>query len=201
MASYQGVAAIPDSLQAITGAVSANGTGITQLSAAGVQSVGLGSGSSSPSNQNSLSILNNEQASDVAFPALTAIAGNLQIANNPDLTAINGFGQLANVGGNVDLTGDFQSVSLPDLNSVGGGVNIQSSNPNFQCPIGSDRTNGVIKGKGFVCVGNIKNPAEGVTGANFSANSFSPPGTSGGVFLFPSGRIGGYFSDCRFGLD
>jgi hypothetical protein len=180
MSSYQGGATIPDSVQGITGGVLADGTGMTYLSGAGVQNVGLGSGSSSPSNGNSLSILSNQLATTVTFPALTAIGGSLVIGNNSGMTNINGFGELASVGGNVDLSGDFQSVSLPALTSVGGGVNIQSSNPNFQCPISDDRTNGVIKGKGFVCAGNIKDAAQGVTGANFSANTFSPGGTSGG---------------------
>jgi hypothetical protein len=165
----------------------ANGTAMTAFSAPGVQSVGLGS--SSPSNQNSLSMLNNAVLATVDFPSLEAIGGSLVIANNSALSDINGFPALASVGGNVDLTGDFDSVSLPALDRVGGGVNIQSSNPDFQCPssISSDRTNGVINGKGFVCVGDIKNPAEGITGANYSANTFLPFQTSAGTVGFQSG--------------
>jgi hypothetical protein len=192
-AAYQGSAMVPQSIQAITGGVLAEGTGVTQLTAPGVQFVG--SAQSSPSNQNSLTIENNALVSAVNFPALTAIAGSLVFASNPVMNSINGFPQLMTVGGNVDLTGDFQSVSLQDLTSVGGGVNIQSSNPNFECPIGADRTNGVVKGKGFVCAGNIPSPTPGVTGANFSANTFSPSpsGTSGGASMFQSGILGVFF--------
>jgi hypothetical protein len=126
-----------------------------------------------------------------SFPQLTNIGGNLDFANNPQLTAINGFQSLQTVGGNIDLTGDFNQVSLPSLTNVGGGINIQTSSKNFTCPISSDRTNGVIQGKGFVCAGNITNPTPGV-GANYTANTFpalaSPSVSSGSFIPLPSGR-------------
>jgi hypothetical protein len=197
---FSGSAAIPDSIQALTGGFTASGVnGLTSVSASGIQS--MGSIGSSSSTANSLQIQNNADLSSVQFPSLTSLGGSLQFAANPDLNAINGFNQLTNVGGNVDLTGNFQSVSLPDLDSVGGGINIQSTNPAFQCPsnIGEDRTNGVVKGKGFVCAGNIKNPTPGVTGANYTANTFPAMTTSGGkAILFQQTGIscvvdGGWF--------
>ena len=185
--NFEGSANVPDTIQAITGGFMASGTAVTAVSAPGVQTVG--SASTSANSQNSLSILNNALVSNVNFPSLTSIAGNLEFANNPDINSIDGFGQLASVGGNVDLTGTFSSVSLPNLNNVGGGVNIQSSNAGFACPIGADRTNGVIKGNGFVCAGNIKNPTPGVTGANFTANTFPPSSTSEGLLSFQLSSI------------
>jgi hypothetical protein len=180
-AGYQGGATIPNSMQ-IMGGFIANGTGVTDISAPGVQSLGMGS---SPG-ANSLQVANNANVGNVAFPLLTNTVGTVQFAANPNISAINGLGQLASVGGNVDLTGDFQSVSLPDLTHVGGGINIQSSNAAFQCPANlvADRTNGVISGNGFVCAGNIKSPTSGITGANYSANTFPPGASSGGAFLF-----------------
>lgn len=122
----------------------------------------------------------------------------MYLANNPQLTDIDGFQSLQMVDGNVDLTGDFNQLSLPSLTKVGGGVNIQTSSKNFTCPIPNDRTNGVIQGKGFVCSGNITNPTPGV-GANYTANTFpstlSPPTTSGSFTLFHSGHISIGFCD------
>jgi hypothetical protein len=177
---YQGHATLPNSMQTMGGFV-ANGTGVTNISAPGLQSLGTGS---SPMGS-SLQVVNNANVGNVAFPLLTNLIGTLQFAANPNISVIDGLGQLALVGGNVDLTGDFQSVSLPNLTHVGGGINIQSSNPAFQCPadLAADRTNGVISGKGFVCAGNIKNPTLGITGANYSANTFPPGAISGGTFL------------------
>ena len=140
----------------------------------------------------SLSIQNAMSLNNADFPQLTNIGGNLNIANNPRLMAINGFQSLQTFGGNIDLTGDFNQVSLPLLTKVGGGgINIQTSSKNFTCPISSDRTNEVTQGKGFVCAGNITDPMPGVD-ANYTANTFpavAPPSVSFGSFiLLPSGR-------------
>ena len=104
------------------------------------------------------------------------------MANNSALKDINGFQSLQTVGGNIDITGDFNSLSLPSLTKVGGGLNIQSSSSSFVCPIANDRANGVIQGHGFVCSGNIAHPMPGV-GANVSANVPLVTGMSSGVLL------------------
>ena len=41
---------------------------------------------------------------------------------------------LSNVGGNVDLNGNFNGVELPLLSKVGGGVNVETTPPSFQYP-------------------------------------------------------------------
>lgn len=124
------------------------------------------------------------------FPQLTNIGGNLVFANNPQLTTINDFQSLQMVGGNIDLMGDFNEISLPSLTGVGGGVNIQTSSKNFTCPILNNRTNEIIQGKRFVCAGNIANPTPNVE-ANYTANAFpaAPSKSSGSYILLQSSRI------------
>jgi hypothetical protein len=190
---FSGNADIPDSIETVTGGIEGNPTSATSISAQGLQQ--LGTTGSSNQFLDSLSILNSPLITNANFPALTSCGGNLYFANNSALNNINGFPLLQTVGGNVDLTGDLNSVSLPSLNAVGGGVNIQSSSSSFLCPIPNDRTNGVIHGKGFVCSGNIQHPTPGVSGANYTANTFPPQSVSTAALGFlQSGIL--YRNDC-----
>lgn len=66
--------------------------------------------------------------------------------------------QLATVAGNVDLTGNFNDVSLPAISDVGGGVNVESTSSSFQCP---SNIHGVTKGSAFTCEGNVQHPVPG----------------------------------------
>lgn len=70
----------------------------------------------------------------MSFPTLNSIGGDFLFAQNPSVENINGFPNLAKVGGNLNLTGNFDSINFPNLNSVGGSVYIQSSSSKFQCP-------------------------------------------------------------------
>ena len=162
-------------MESITGALTANGVGATSIQAAGLRTIGTVSQSGGPY-PDSLAILNSPFLTAASFPQLESIGKDLVLANNSDLKTVNGFPRLQQVGGNVDLTGNFNQVSLPALSSVGGGVNIQTTSGSFTCPIPEDRNNGVIHGQGFVCTGNIAHPSPGVTGANYTADTF--PSTS-----------------------
>lgn len=156
---------------------------VTSVSAPGLQQLGT-IPSAADQFLDSLSILNSPLINNANFPAFTNIEGNLYFANNSALQNINGFPQLQEVGGNVDLTGDFNSLSLPNLDQVGGGINIQSSSSSFLCPIPNDRTNGVVQGHGFVCSGKIQHPTPGITGANYTANTFPPQGVNSASSTF-----------------
>lgn len=162
---------LPSQLESITGALTADGVGATSIQAPGLRTIGTISQSGGPF-PDSLAIINSPFLTAASFPQLDSIGKDLLFANNSDLKNINGFPRLQQVGGNVDLTGDFNQVSLPALISVGGGVNIQTTSGSFTCPIPDDRNNGVIQGQGFVCAGNIAHPSPGVTGANYTANTF-----------------------------
>jgi hypothetical protein len=70
----------------------------------------------------------------LSFPALHSIGGDFLFAQNPLVKNINGFPNLVSVGGNLNLTGNFDSMDFPKLSLVAGSVFIQSSSTKFQCP-------------------------------------------------------------------
>jgi hypothetical protein len=121
----------------------------------------------------SLSFVNCSSLTNTSFPKLTTIGGTFLIANNTELTTIGGFNQVTTIGGSIDWTGSFDNASLPDISDIRGGVNVQTSSSTFQCPFPDLQTNGVVKGKGFVCTGKVANPSSGVNGTNQTANSGS----------------------------
>ena len=116
----------------------------------------------------------------LSFPKLEFIGGSFIINGNPQLQNITAFPALSTVLGSIDWTGSFDYASLPQLNFVGGGVNVQSSSNKFVCPFSSIRTNGIVHGNGFVCSGGIPNPLINVNGTNVTASgSGSTVGASG----------------------
>jgi hypothetical protein len=106
----------------------------------------------------SFSVANNPSLTTLSFPKLSTINGDFDINNNSAVLNIDGFPSVSTVGWDLDWTGSFDNASLPSLSFVGGRVNIQSSSEMLQCPIPDLRTNGVVKGEGFICSGRIPNP-------------------------------------------
>jgi hypothetical protein len=121
----------------------------------------------------SLSFVNCSSLTNISFPLLTDVEGTFLIANNSALKDIDGFPRVETVGGSIDWTGSFDNASLPLVADVRGGVNVQSSSNVFVCPFPQIQSNGVVKGKGFVCTGKVSNPTSGVNGSNQTANSGS----------------------------
>jgi len=91
--------------------------------------------------------------SSLSFPQLAAVGSDFIIARNPKLAIIE-FPDLTSVRGNVDITGDFQSLNLPALSYVGGNVNIQTSSASFVCPIFRNTS---ILGS-YLCTVGLNNP-------------------------------------------
>jgi hypothetical protein len=126
----------------------------------------------------SLSFVNCTSLTNTSFPELTEVGGTFLIANDTSLSVIGGFPNVQTVGGSIDWTGSFDNASLPAINDVRGGVNVQSSSDTFQCPFPQIQNNGVVKGKGFVCTGKVSNPSSGVNGTNQTANGGSQSGST-----------------------
>jgi hypothetical protein len=172
-------------LQAVMGALFISGGssgGTTAIHAPGLTSVGSGGGFSGVIGTNyrpGLTIQSFPFLDSVSFNELSAIGGDLTFQNNPQITNFNGFQNLATVGGDVDVIGNFNSLSLPSLESVGGGINVETTSNSFQCPFPNFRTDGHIHGMGFVCSGNIANPQSNVH-VNITANTqpFQQSGSS-----------------------
>lgn len=160
-ASFQNIQSISfDNLSNVTSNLGFFDSSLSTISAPVLTSVG-----------SSLSFVNCPSLTNLSFPELTQIGGTFLIANDSDLTTIGGFDKVQIVGGSIDWTGDFDNASLPSISDVRGGVNVQSSSTSFQCPFAAIRNNGVIKGRGFVCTGNVSHPISGINGTNLTANS------------------------------
>lgn len=114
------------------------------------------------------------------FPNLTSIGSNFIIARNSNASTIDGFQSLQSVAGNLDITGDFDTLAFPNLVHVAGDFNVQSSSKNFQCPP-INRVE-VVHGSKFMCAGNVGNPEplpddNSTTHVNASIPSNSTSGT------------------------
>jgi hypothetical protein len=69
----------------------------------------------------------------LTFPDLATVGLDFIIARNPKLTTIE-FPSLKSVSGNVDITGNFETLNLPSLSFVGGSFNLKTSSASFICP-------------------------------------------------------------------
>lgn len=100
----------------------------------------------------SLAVVSNSKLTNASFPLLKTVGGGLQIANNTQLTSIMGFPKVNSVGGAIQIIGNFSSASLPSLNLVKGGVDIESSSDKFNCSSwNSAHSDGDIQGDSYVC--------------------------------------------------
>lgn len=85
---------------------------------------------------------------------MTEIGGGFQIANNTKLASLSGFPLLESVGGAVDFVGSFDNATLPKLDTVRGGVTVDSDSEEFNCSSwnGLQKDNG-IRGDSYECKG------------------------------------------------
>ncbi|KAF9428811.1 hypothetical protein BGZ94_000992 [Podila epigama] len=97
-----------------------------------------------------LSIVSNNLLSDISFPELTLIGGALMIANNTQLTTVDGFKNLTEISGVLNMRGAFDNVSLPKVTSVQGGMSILSSSSDFDCS-SLAKVKASARGKTVVC--------------------------------------------------
>ena len=149
---------LPPSLHTVTGGLFCSGASLTYLTdtIVAISLSRIGSDQSDNSiNGVGLVISDYSHLTTLNFPNLTFIGSDFVLARNPVLQNIDGFGAVKTVNGNLDMTGDFDTLSLPNLTFVEGNFNVESSSKTFQCPA-IDRT--VVHGANFVCVGNVANP-------------------------------------------
>lgn len=137
------------SLETLNGSLGLYNNGFESFSAPNLTSIG-----------EALAIVANEQVSNISFPLLTKITDNLQIANNTNLTSVDGFPKLESIGGAFDISGNMSNVETPSLDSVKGAFNLQSTGnvsdacANFYKPLKDKK---LIQGK-FYCEGKLVNP-------------------------------------------
>jgi len=99
----------------------------------------------------SISFYSNRALTNISAPLLEKVGGTFQIANNTKFEDLDGFPNLAEVGGAVDLAGRFKTGGLPALEDVRGGFNLQTTEE-FDCEefnrMDDDQ---VIKGDTYIC--------------------------------------------------
>ncbi|KAJ4337027.1 cell wall protein Ecm33 [Didymella glomerata] len=137
------------SLETLNGSLGLYNNGFDTFSAPNLTSIG-----------EALAIVANEKVSNISFPMLTKITDNLQIANNTNLTTIDGFPLLESIGGAFDMSGNMSSVETPKLDSVKGAFNLQSTDNitdacSFYKPLKDKK---LIQGKYF-CEGKLVDPS------------------------------------------
>ena len=102
----------------------------------------------------SLAIVSNSELTNVSFPKLETIGGGFQIANNTKLQSILGFPNLTTIGGAIEFVGNFDNATVPKLEIVEGGVNIESDSEEFNCSSWNEaQADAVIRGDSYECKG------------------------------------------------
>lgn len=124
-----------------------------------------------------ISFINNPSLTNITFSGLTKLGGALTVINNTRLEELTGFPKLADVGGAIQLGGNFSSVKFPSLEDVKGTFKLSSTNDiSSSCDElkknapGSQGGNGVIQGK-FTCTSNNEKANTGNTDGGSSSSS------------------------------
>jgi len=121
----------------------------------------------------SIAFVSCSQLTNLTAGSLKSVGGTFQLANNTKLETVDGFGKLEKVGGSIDLSGVFNKTELPELSTVSGSFNLQSTGKVDCAPFQKLKDDGKIRGGAFVC----KSEAET---ASSSEGSVSTGGGSGG---------------------
>jgi hypothetical protein len=117
---------LPSALKSVGGSLVFDGQNtatISSISAPGLTSIGStqsngAQGLTDLVTTNGLAIGNFKSLTSMLFPNLVSIQANFMVENNPQLLGIIDMPELSNVGGNIDLTGTFNSVDLPALTKI-----------------------------------------------------------------------------------
>ncbi|KAH8159499.1 hypothetical protein CIB48_g8748 [Xylaria polymorpha] len=124
-----------------------------------------------------LSFVSNPQLQNISIPLLKKVGGGLTIANNTDLTKVDGLNSLANVGGAIKMRGSFDEIDLPALDNVVGTAEFVSTEDiTDSCDTLNKLSGNVIQGKVTDCHG--KDAA--ANNDTSSAGGGSSSGGSGG---------------------
>lgn len=147
---FCGSVSVP-SLESLNGSLGLYNNGFETFAAPNLTSVG-----------EAVAIVANDQLKNVSFPQLTKISGNLQVANNSKLIQVDGLPKLKSISGAFDMSGNFTSVSTPELNNVKGAFNLQSSGQlNDTCDFYKNlHDKKLIQSKNFKCEGTLIDPGQ-----------------------------------------
>ncbi|KAF2848901.1 hypothetical protein T440DRAFT_400205 [Plenodomus tracheiphilus IPT5] len=138
------------SLKTLNGSLGLYNNGFESFSAPNLTSVGQ-----------ALAFVANDKLSNLTFPLLTKIQGNLQLANNSGLSTVDGFPNLESIGGAFDLSGNMSKVSTPKLDDVAGAFNLQSTgNVTAACAFYKPLKDKKLIRGGYFCRGAVADPGQ-----------------------------------------
>lgn len=122
----------------------------------------------------SLAFVDCSNLQSISFPSLTTIGGGFLLSHNPQLAAIDQFPSLTKIQGAIDFAGSFSSVRLPNLTTVRGGANVQTTSTNSSiCQLfNSAHQHGAIQGN-VNCSTGVTNPQNNGTSTGSSSGSTS----------------------------
>ncbi|KAM3502754.1 hypothetical protein MY10362_004625 [Beauveria mimosiformis] len=138
-------------------------------------------------NGGSVSFINNGELTNISFPVLKTISGDLTIVNNTKLNEITGFPQLKSVE-NMRFGGTFEKAEFPKLDDVKGTINVKStSNLTDVCKYFNGLKGKVVQGK-VNCAGGLDNKtANDQNGLNKTGSSGN--GSGAGTPSFSTAAI------------
>lgn len=123
--------------------------------------------------KNAVAFTNNAKLSNVSFPVLKKVTGDLKIVNNTEIKVLDGFPVLESVE-TMFLGGSFEEINMPKLNSIKGLANASSTTDIQEfCKFFDDlKSKNKIEGRGSKCNSNYKDANLG-SGGNSSSGSGS----------------------------
>lgn len=130
------------SLAVVNGSMGFYGNYLTSISAPNLTSVGY---TAQNNRQGSLAIVANSKLENISMPLLSTVGGAFQIANNTALSSALNFPALTQVSGAIDFSGNFKTPTMPQLQNVNGGFNIQST-AQIDCSTFDKQKGGIIQG-------------------------------------------------------
>ncbi|KAI1173148.1 GPI-anchored cell wall organization protein ecm33 [Nemania sp. FL0916] len=159
--------AVP-SLKAVNGSMRFNSNYFTNFLAANLTEIHDGD----------LSFVSNPQLQNISIPLLKRVGGGVTIANNTDLTKIDGLGSLEDVGGAIKFAGSFDDIALPKLANVVGTAEFTSTGDiDKSCDVLNNLSGNVVQGKVTECQ---SNNAEANNDTSSAGGSGSGSGNGGG---------------------
>jgi hypothetical protein len=175
-ATFSNVSSIDiSSLQTVNNSLSFIGNTATSIGAPKLTTVGY-----SAANQKlgGLSINGNTALTNFSFPALKDVGGQVQIANNTLLVEGVTFPKLEQVSGAIDFAGNFTTPTLPAIQNVFGGFNIQST-AKIDCSTFDKQNGNVIQGK-YTCIttSDVKSGVGSSTTTGSGSGTGSSPSSS-----------------------
>lgn len=143
-----------------------------------------------------LSVIHNNDLTDIDFNNLVTVGGAVVIANNTRFSKIDGIPNLEDIGSALVVQGSFNELDLHSLKSVKGGAQIITNSANYSCDSMHDlQRNGGIQGRQFVCnngVSSISSRIGSSTTSRTSRNSTSASSRDDASNFVPSSFFGAF---------